>query len=353
MKVRIETKGLFACFAPALTDDTGDAVNVEISAVAWNGKRLVFGSDKHVPGEHRSPVFALDIDSHGVPQADSLAYYTAPLITGAAKYEDFALTDGGEHLIATTGFDRVDAETAEQDIFNRLLIWPCDDPDRVQLIADRENDGVASSVGLREDLGAALGAPYFKVEGLASLSGEAGHDPILAFGIREVGQSYEDFSYVAQVVAAPYRVDDDNTLVFTGVFERVYEFEPAAFPGVRFDVGLSSLEYDRANQRLYFLTSFEVEDERPDSGDGDRLGAYLWAISFDDFHAGRAPQLVQDESGNVLEFHNKAEGVAVLPDGRLFVVYDPDRELALEAGHERDARRPHEAPYTLLSLIEV
>lgn len=67
MKARIDHKGLFACFERGLADPTGDAANVEISAVAWNGHRLVFGSDKNVPGDHRSPVFALDIDDHGAP----------------------------------------------------------------------------------------------------------------------------------------------------------------------------------------------------------------------------------------------------------------------------------------------
>ncbi|MBH04503.1 MAG: hypothetical protein CMP08_10340 [Xanthomonadales bacterium] len=348
MKARIDHKGLFACFKRDLVDEAGEAVNVEISAVAWNGHRLVFGSDKSVPGDHRSPIFALDIDDHAAPVAESLSYYTAGLITSAEKYEDFALTDGGDYLIATTGFDRADSQSAAQDVYNRLLIWPCGEPDSVKLIADRDNDGVLSSLGLREDLAQALGAPYFKVEGLSSVPGEAGGDPLLLFGIREVGQSHEDFSYVAQVVAAPYRVDDEGMLEFTGLFELVYEFEPAAWPDVRFEVGLSSLEYDPATRRLYFLTSFEVDDGQG----GDRLGAYLWALSFDDFHAGRAPVLVADDTGEPLEFANKAEGVAVLPDGRLFVVYDPDRALALEAGHHRDAREPHEAPYTVLSIMD-
>ncbi|WP_199671467.1 hypothetical protein [Salinisphaera sp. Q1T1-3] len=348
MKARIDTKGLFACFDAGLAHDSGDAVNVEISAVAWDGRRLVFGSDKNVPGRHRSPVFALEIDD-GRPVADSLGFYTASLIKHAEKYEDFALSDDGQFLIATTGFDRVDDDSAAQDAYNRLLVWPVDAPDDVQLVADRHNDGVASSVPLRDDLSTALGAPYFKIEGLASIPGEdAGDDPLLLFGIREVGADHENFTYVAQVVAAPYRIDQAGALSFTGAFEMVYEFEPAAWPAVRFDVGLSSLEFDPTNDRLLFLTSFEVDD----GAGGDRLGAYLWSLDVADFHAGRAPRLVHDEQGEALEFANKAEGVAVLPDGRLFVVYDPDRALKLESDHPRDARDPHEAPYTLLTLVD-
>ncbi|MDA3921484.1 MAG: hypothetical protein PF501_12520 [Salinisphaera sp.] len=347
MQARIVSKGVFACFESGLTDDGGEPVNVEISAVAWNGQRLVFGSDKQVPGDHRSPVFALAIDEHGVPRTDTLEFYTADLVRTAEKYEDFALTDDGAYLVASTGFDRVDKADAAKDRYNRLLVWPCNEPGTPQLVADRENDGILSSVGLRADLAEAIGAPYFKVEGLASVPGENGADPLLLFGIREVGAHHDDFEYVAEVVGVPYRMDNGQ-LKFTGDFEVLYEFDPAQWQSVRYPVGLSSLEYDPANRRLYFLTSFEVDNE-----DGsDRLGAYLWSLSLADFQAGRAPVLVTEENGGVLEFANKAEGVAVLPDGRLFVVYDPDRALALEDDHPRDERAPHEAPYTLLTLAD-
>jgi len=347
MQAHIVKHGVFACFDSDLTDDNSQPINVEISAIAWNGTRLVFGSDKNIPGDHRSPVFALDVDEGGLPIAESLVFYTADLITSAEKYEDFALSDDSQYLIASTGFDRVDEADAGKDRYNRLLVWPCDEPGAPTLVGDDENDGIRSSVGLREDLSAALGAAYFKVEGLASIPGESGADPLLLFGIREVGRAHDDFDYVCEVVGAPYRIDNGH-LSFTDAFEVIYEFDPSQFDAVRFDVGLSSLEYDPVRQALYFLTSFEVE-----GGDGgDKLGAYLWHLSIADFQAGRAPALVVDADGQVLKFDNKAEGVAVLPSGDLFVVYDPDRELGLIDEHPRDKRHPSEAPYTLLRLTD-
>lgn len=351
MHARILKHGVFLCFDSDLADDDGEPINVEISAIAWNGRRLVFGSDKSIHGDHRSPVFALDVDDSGLPVPDSLDFYTADLIKTAEKYEDFALSDDNRYLIATTGFDRADAADPHKDRYNRLLVWPCDDPSDPTLVGDDENDGIRSSIGLRENLAAALGAPYFKVEGLASMPGDpAGGertDPVLLFGIREVGRAHDDFDYVCEVVGAPYRIDDGH-LHFTGEFETVYEFDPRQFEQVRFDVGLSSLEYDPDSGALYFLTSFEV-----DNGDGDdRLGAYLWYLSTEDFHAGRPPSMVNGQDGKALEFSNKAEGVAVLPGGDLFVVYDPDRKLLLADEHPRNERHPGEAPYTLLRLYD-
>jgi len=342
--IRIIDKGLFDCFEQGLEDADGEPVNAEISAVVWDGRRLVVASDKDVPGEHRSPVFGFDcID--GRPQADTRVYYTAEMVRTAQKYEDFALTAAGDHLIATTGFDRVDDQGAYKNHYNRLLIWPIDDPASVHVAAASDDDGVRSSVGLRRDLEQALGAPYFKVEGLAAIPSADGGDDRLLFGIREAGADHENFEYVSRVVAAPYRVEHDE-LIFTGDFEVVYDFDPARWPDVRFTVGLSSLEYDPTDRQMYFLTSFEVED---DAGQ-QQIGAYLWRLSLADFHARRDPELVRASDGSVFEFANKAEGVAVLGDHRLFVVYDPDRSLELEDEHPRDSREPHEAPYTLLHV---
>lgn len=198
---------------------------------------------------------------------------------------------------------------------------------------------------LRTDLGDALGAPYYKIEGLAAIPGRADADDQLLFGVREVGRNHEDFDYVCRVVSAPYRMHGDD-LLFTGDFEVVYDFDPGGYPGIRFEVGLSSLEYDPETDDLYFLTSYEFEHE----AGHDQTGAYMWRLSRADFLAGADPQPVYGETGAVFEFANKAEGVAVLGQARLFVVYDPDRQLSLEEEHPREAREPQEAPYTVLAL---
>jgi hypothetical protein len=118
---RVVGEGLFVCCEPDLTDADGSPVNIEVSAVVCNQERLVFGSDKNVPGEDRSPVFSLAVDD-GHSQANTPEYDTADLIKNADKYEDFALTDDGTHMVAITGFDRVTDDDAHKDCYNRLLV---------------------------------------------------------------------------------------------------------------------------------------------------------------------------------------------------------------------------------------
>ncbi|KPI45780.1 uncharacterized protein AB675_877 [Cyphellophora attinorum] len=335
MYANVLNKGLFACCPPSLTHPDGSPVNIEVSAVAWNSKRLVFGSDKPIPGAQHSPVFS---------------YYTAELIKSGEKYEDFALAEGGRHMIATTGFDRVSDRDGQKDRWNRLLVWPCSVPERVQLVEKCVRDGVPSSVQLREQFSAVLGgAPYFKVEGLASVPGvEGSGDPLLLFGVREVGKDHENFQYVAKIVGVPYRIGPDDSMTLTGDFEVMYEFDPMQAKEVRFQVGLSSLEWDPMGRRLHLLTSFEVEGENG----GNTVGAYLWSLSLEDLHAGRKPQLIMDkQKGCAFEFQNKAEGIAVLPGGVLFIAYDPDSSLELP-DQTKEKRQKNEAPYTLLELLE-
>src|SRR5699024_1463245 len=124
-----------------------------------------------IPGEERSAVFAIECSGEGHPQSGTLTYYTEPLIRSAQKYEDFALTVSGTHIVATTGFDRYsDGETASHQ-YNQLLVWPSGRPERARVVADTEDDGVDSSVGLRRQLSDLLDAPYFKIEGLACVPG--------------------------------------------------------------------------------------------------------------------------------------------------------------------------------------
>ncbi|QOR40609.1 hypothetical protein HNO52_20320 [Billgrantia diversa] len=336
-------QGTIRCFPVGLRDDGGKLVNAEVSAVVYDGKRLILASDKPIPGDDRSAVFALPMTAAG-PDDTQLEYFTTPLIKQAVKYEDFALTADSRHVLATTGFDRIDDASHDLNAYNHLLIWPLGEPDKVQAVDPDPRDGVEGSLELRNKLDGAIGFPYYKIEGLAAIPGERG-DGLLLFGLREQGNTHDDFSYVSRLVGAHYEISQTGNLVFIDEMREFYAFDPGHHAGVRFECGLSSLEYDPYHARLYLLTSFETEQNGEPC-----IGGYLWVMSLDDLRAGRLPRLVTAADGSPLEFEHKAEGLAVLDHERMFVAYDNDRHLGLGSIDERDERHACEAPFTLLRM---
>ncbi|MBB3230963.1 hypothetical protein [Halomonas stenophila] len=340
---RILQQGTIHCFPAGLRDERGEIVNAEISAVLYDGERLLLASDKPVPGEERSAVFALPLTPEG-PDDTRLEYLTAARLRQAVKYEDFALTTDGRHVLAVTGFDRIDDQSHALNDYNHLLIWPLGRPDEVQVVDPDPRDGVEGSLELRRKLDAAIGFPYYKIEGLAAVPGDHG-DGLLLFGVREQGNAHDDFHYVSRVVGAHYQITEGGNIEFIDALREYFRFDPDAREGVRFACGLSSLEYDPYHARLYLLTSFEMETHGE-----EHIGGYLWVMSLEDFRAGKAPAMVTTPVGTALEFEHKAEGLAVLDRERLFVAYDNDRHLALGSVDERDERHACEAPYTILRI---
>ena len=344
IKAKILAEGTVHCFPKGLKDDRGRLVNAEVSAVVYDGKRLILASDKPIPGEGRSSVFTVEVGPEAVDDT-RLEYLSADAFVRAQKYEDFALTADGSHVLATTGFDRIHQVNHDLNAYNHLLIWPLGKPEAVQTVDPDPRDGVAGSLELRTKLTAAIGTPYYKIEGLAAIPGQKG-DGLLLFGVREAGDAHDDFVYLSAVVGAHYRLTTDGNLEFIDELRELYSFDPDAHPAVRHPCGLSSLEYDPYHSRLFLLTSFETE-----GADGqDIIGGYLWVQSLEDFAAGVPPELVTLESGEPLEFEHKAEGLAVLDKDRLFVAYDNDRHLGLGQISDRDEREACEAPYTILAV---
>jgi|GEM_PF-152949 len=344
MRARIVETGLIDCFDEDLKAAKGARVDAEISAVVYDGRRLVFASDKPIPGAARSAVFSLDY-TDGALRPETFEYHTAPLIKAATKYEDFALTPDGKYVIAATGFDRIEPDSAELDLYNMLLIWPAGRSQVVRIVAPTTRAGVTSSVSLRKDISRILGgAPYFKIEGLTTLPGDEEPDRLL-FGIREFGESHENFEYTMKVISSPYRIENDE-LAFIGDFTLVYDYDPAPRHEIAQTVGLSSIEYDAYLNRMLLLTSFE----EPTRDGKALLGGYLWTISIEDFEANRSPTPFVADDGTPLRFVNKPEGVAVLDETHLFVVFDNDRALGLEDETSPAVRHPHQAPYAILEL---
>ena len=342
----IVERGTFDCFPAGLTRADGKTVTCEISAVAKSGRELIFASDKPVPGPERSSVFAMAGGADGVVVA-SRRYLAHASIRGTRKFEAMTVTPDGQTILASTGFDRVKPASPKWDAYNTLLAWPAGREDQVKIVARSTREGVASSLPIREKLAQALksdafaeGAPYFKVEGLAALP-----DGRLLFGFREVGRSYKDFDYTIKIVSVTYEIGTEG-LSLGDDFKLIYEFEtsPVEALGGK-QVGLSSIEYDPFQDRLYILTSYELEET--DEG----LGGFLWMLPLEDLDAGRPPRLVLRGDGRPLTFAHKSEGLAVIDEKHVFVVHDDDRVVGrdnVENSETQFHRFPYQAAYTIV-----
>lgn len=339
-KAKIYHEGHINCFKRGTQLPNGKVLFCETSAVVFHNNRVILANDKPIPEDIGSAVFSLPFKD-GVPQETMPKYFTAAPFLNARKLEGLTLTPDRRFIIATTAFDRLEEGFPGWDRYNSLLIWPVGDPKSVKIVSPSHRNGIESSRELREKILVALGnkkssdkPSYFKVEGLAAVPGDK-----LLLGIRELGENYKSFKYVIKVVTVSYKIQNGE-MILEDDFELAYDLEPSSlnlkYPGLNDDVvGLSSLEYDRENICLYLLTSIETESE---------LGGYLWVVSLEDFFAKRDPSLVVNNRGEALKFFHKAEGISVIDENRVIVVYDDDRVVI--------DREPNQANYSLIEFTK-
>ncbi|HAZ13017.1 MAG: hypothetical protein A2X86_09515 [Bdellovibrionales bacterium GWA2_49_15] len=307
----IEKSGFLKCFDVEnlpRTESPGRYNYCETSAVSFDGSKLIFANDKPISGDHRSPVFSLALgELDAIP-----TYYTQSIFKNAVKYEDSAITPDGQYFIANTGFDRIKARS--KDEYNTIVFWPVNNPEDVKVANPTLRGNVLSSLSLREAFQSVLHVPYYKVEGMTVIS-----ENKMLFGIRELGASDENFKYAALIIEADYKISRDALTISN--LKIAYDFTDLAQTTIGKPVGLSSLEFNHFNQKLYITTSFEVGG----------LGAHLWVTSLD---AGFAPE-------TIFAFDHKIEGIAALSADKLFVIADDD---------DVDNRKKNEAYYAILDL---
>lgn len=344
LKAEPVLSGTVECFPGDTAPAGGKPPTCELSAVAFDGTSLVFANDKPAPDPQSSPVFAIDYrPGAGLDSTAGKHPLMQPAFTGAIKYEGMAVSPDGAWVFATTAFDRYDADKPDFDRYNTVLVWPAGQPDAVRIVAGSERQGIASSVGLWEKFLAALdakanGIAYFKVEGLAVLPGNR-----LLFGLREVGKDYKHFDRTIRLIEVGYTITD-GVVTLNPDFTSVYDFKPDP-KVIPHTLGLSSVEYDRFNDRIYLLTSFE-EGEPPDT-----IGAYLWTLRPDDLRRNQPPMLVNGPDGKPLAFTHKAEGLTVLDADHILVIDDDDRIPTLVetgSGTAPRVRNINESPFQVL-----
>jgi len=346
---QLEQSGSILCSANAKT-------SCELSAVAWvpgvagvRQGQLIFGNDKPPKDTRESSVFSVPYAGAVFDPEGQKTFYAYPPFSQVSKFESMSVSPDGQYVIAMNAFDRVSNKDSGMDRFNVMLAWNANTPEQAQVLARTEREGVGSSLPLRERLARALqnyfvgaNTAYFKVEGVALLP--AGR---IVFGVRELGRSHTDFDYHVTLIAGDYQsVNGEFSLRTDTELTVVHDFSELSKQVGR-PVGLSSIEYDAAGQRLLLLTSYEGVDT---------VGAYAWVLPVGaDASLGDTPHLVRDTAGAPFLLRHKAEGLAVLGAGRIFVIHDDDRIAthihasgpSKQVGH---VRQLNEAAYDILQL---
>ncbi|RIV26764.1 hypothetical protein DYU11_00110 [Fibrisoma montanum] len=335
---RLVDEGFLTCFAPG-TSLSGQLVWCEVSAVVLNGQQALFANDKDVPAG-LSPVFSKPVAALS-DSTQSPAYLTEGAFIATRKYEDFAQTPDQQLVLLTTAFDRVKSGSSDWDGYNTVLYWPKGHEHQPRVLAP--SDTARTSIAYRQPIAQVLandefpGAmPYFKIEGLAAT------DKHLLFGIREEGQSYDNFKHRVKVISVSYKLEGtgtDRRLRLQNDWKLIADFNPASVePSLPGPLALSSLEYDPARGRFWLLTSLEANGQ---------VDAYLWTITQADLFANKPFTLIRDEMGKPLHFGHKAEDLTLLAPNRLLVVHDDDRVQTTVGGQ---TRQPNQAAYTVVEI---
>ncbi|BBH53223.1 hypothetical protein [Fluviispira sanaruensis] len=301
----ISKSGIITCFPEGTRTADHKIAHCEASAVSFYNNKLVFGNDKPLNPPF-SPVFSIDYNSIGHTKKQKVTYHTQSHFTQPRKIEDITISFDEKYLFAITAFDYQKKE--EFDTNGTLIYWRSNDFNKVNYMQIKATEGPTKD--LRKYISDALGSPkYFKIEGLAIMP-----DNQFLIGVREQGNSYKDFNYTIKFISVSYG-EKNAEIYLNDDFKIVYEFNDTK-KFVNEEISLSSIEWDKFNNRLLLLTSFESK-----SGS---IGAYLWTLNREDIIQGNAPQLVSHNSVP-LKFNNKSEGLTIINKQNVFIINDDDR----------------------------
>lgn len=342
---KVTHTGIIDCFEEGLSYDGGTTmVYCETSAALLMGDKILLGIDKPVPGEKLSPVFTVPIGQleEKVIAKEQLNYITAAPFREMQKIEAFA--KGNDSLIfATTAFDRIKS-TPDWDSYNSLVSWSKADFSDLQYILPIQEGSVTSSKLLRSSIQNALknetfpnGPPYFKMEAMAVLPGNR-----LIFGVRETGQSYQDFTYGFTLLETTF---EKTSLGISPApnFKKVYDFKPEV-NGRK--LGISDLTYHPATNTLIVLTSYETAGDEKTKD----LASYLWILPVQRMERGEAPMPVMD-GDKPLEIPYKGEGLCLLNDRTIFIIHDEDRkESRVDLDGKVITKKPNQTVFSIVRL---
>jgi heme-degrading monooxygenase HmoA len=354
-KGKVTDEGTIDCFPVGTLNSDREILNCELSAAVFYNEKIITATDKPTPP---SSIFSLPYTEAEGFNPEALTYIESNEFNAVRKIEDFSISADQQLVVGVTGFDRVSDARPEWNAYNSIVYWDSQKdakvkiahPSKVKTGKEGGNAVIKSSVELRDKFAAAFKADnlpvpnYYKIEGVAIIPGNK-----MLFGIREMGNSYQEYDYKILIISADYIFAKSN-LELTN-FRIAYEFDASAVEGIQQPIGLSSLEYDRFNDRLYLLTSYELNDEGENAP--EKLGAYLWVLSMEDFNMKNAPKLVMKSRKKPLHLAHKSEAVTVVNANTVFIANDDDRVLGNEKITDKENqffRQANQGTYYILRI---
>jgi len=318
--------GLINCYPKDALDEVGHPLLGSPSTVVFDGQRLIFGNDKNPEDTFLSPVFTIDFPHLQINlQKSPLHYLTYPLFKNPLKYESATLTLNGKIVIMSGCFGTLQPSVSSQAncYHNHTLIsFPVGHPEKVSVVAPFTTpEGTLCSLPVRKTMEKLLctpayptGMPFINVEGLACIPGNR-----LVFGVRQIGENWSKNTNTILLMAVTYQIINEKVILFND-FEILYQINPHALLKTPAPLGLVALEYDKYNNQLLLLTTYEIDDH----GTNDKIGTFLWTLSLDDLLAQKPPILVKTPEGKPLFFPHKLEGLTLVEKDTLFLVADDD-----------------------------
>lgn len=330
-------ENLVKCFPKSTKYSDGRKVSCEVSAAAYIDGKIYTASDKPVP-EPRSSFFVFN--SKGSLD-DISSFLVSPIFKSIQKTEDMAVDFENKRVFAITGFDRIKTSNHSWDSFNTLFVFEKDNEDEVKVFNKEINEGHVSSLYIRDLLKEAIKRPYFKTEGLAYLG-----EGKLLIGVREVGGSYKTPENVIKVYQLRFK-EKNGEFFAEGKLEELFSVDPLTL-NKELPLSLSSIEYNRKDNSLFMLTSYELAEN------DEAIGAFLWKASLNNIKDKTLKLTpVLDKNGDQVHFAHKAEGLTILPGNKVLVVHDDDRVKGRKeiTNPKTQFHRPrHKFAYTIIEF---
>lgn len=348
---KIAEAGTIDCFPVGTLNQDKQILNCELSAAVFYNEKIVTATDKVTPP---TSVFSLPYTIDEGFNSEQINYMESNEFNSVKKIEDFSISPDLKLVVGVTGFNQFSLEKPEWNAYNSIVYWDAAKDMKVKIAepskAKTERGVVMSSVKLRAKFAAAFKADnleipdYYKIEGVAIIPGNK-----MLFGIREMGANHNEYDYKILIISADYVYSKSNLEVSN--FRIAYDFDASNVKGITKPIGLSSIEYDRFNDRIYLLTSYELNQEGENKP--EKLGAYLWVLPLEDFKLKKDPKLVMKKKNKPLLLAHKSEAVTVIDANTVFIANDDDRVTGVEKIADKENefyRKPNQGSYYIIKI---